>query len=127
MSPQPRGKLFTHGHGYEELDGEVDEEVHPQGGEAARRRQRGAPWWRVAALGAAAPLGAAASWPSFYLGDGAAMEDLLFFLGGFQGGGILCLCVFPSKTRVFSLYIGRDNASRHSDGWPLDPMALGHL
>ena len=33
----------------------------------------------------------------------------------------------PSKTRVSSLYIGGDNASRPSDGWPLDPMALGHL
>ena len=31
------------------------------------------------------------------------------------------------KTRVSSLYIGGDNASRPSDGWPLDPMALGHL
>ena len=29
MSPQPRGKLLTHGHGDEELDGEVDEEVQP--------------------------------------------------------------------------------------------------
>ena len=28
-SPQPRGKLLTHGHGDEELDGEVDEEVQP--------------------------------------------------------------------------------------------------
>ena len=27
MSPQPRGKLLTHGHGDEELDGEVDEEM----------------------------------------------------------------------------------------------------
>ena len=115
MSPQPRGKLLTYGHGDEELDGEVDEEVPPQGGEAARRRRRGAPWWRVAALGAAAPLGAAASWPSFFLGDGAAMEDLLPFLGGCQGGGISCLCVSPSKTRVSSLYIGGDNASRPSD------------
>ena len=39
-SPQPRGKLLTHGHGDKELDGEVDEEVPPQGGEAARRRRR---------------------------------------------------------------------------------------
>ena len=29
MSPQPRGRLLTHGHGDEELDGEVDEEVQP--------------------------------------------------------------------------------------------------
>ena len=29
MSPQPRGKLLTHGHGDEELDGEVDEEMQP--------------------------------------------------------------------------------------------------
>ena len=28
-SPQPRGKLLTHGHGDEELDGEVDGEVQP--------------------------------------------------------------------------------------------------
>ena len=27
--PLDRGKLLTHGHGDEELDGEVDEEVHP--------------------------------------------------------------------------------------------------
>ena len=38
MSPQPRRKLLTHGHGDEELDGEVDEEVPPQGGEAASWR-----------------------------------------------------------------------------------------
>ena len=37
------------------------------------------------------------------------------------------LLVAAPKTRVPSLYIGGDNASRPSDGWPLDPMALGHL
>ena len=31
MSPQPRGRLLTHGHGDEELDGEVDDE-HTGGG-----------------------------------------------------------------------------------------------
>ena len=36
MSPQPRGRLLTHGHGDEELDGEVDDE-HAGGGGALRR------------------------------------------------------------------------------------------
>ena len=31
MSPQPRGRLLTHGYGDEELDGEVDDE-HAGGG-----------------------------------------------------------------------------------------------
>ena len=52
-SPQPRGKLLTHGHGDEELDGEVQPEV-----EAAAGGSHGA-------------VAAAA------LGDGAAMEEVL--------------------------------------------------
>ena len=36
-SPQPRGKLLTHGHGDEELDGEVDEDSGGGGGGALRR------------------------------------------------------------------------------------------
>ena len=41
MSPQPRGKLLTHDHGDEELDGEVDEEVQP-GVETEARSSHGA-------------------------------------------------------------------------------------
>ena len=40
-SPQPRGKLLTHGHGDEDLDEEVDEEVQP-GVETAARSSHGA-------------------------------------------------------------------------------------
>lgn len=40
-SPQPQGKLLTHGHGDEELDGEVDEEVQP-GVETEARSSHGA-------------------------------------------------------------------------------------
>ena len=52
-SPQPRGKLLTHGHGDEELDGEVDEEVvatarrrrhWPMETAAVSRRGHGRPW-----------------------------------------------------------------------------------
>jgi len=61
-SPQPRGKLLTHGHGDEELDGEVDEEVQP-GEETAARSSHGA---AVARSGEERrrPLGAAALGPS---------------------------------------------------------------
>ena len=52
-SPQPRGKLLTHGHGAEELDREVDEEVQP-GVEAAARSSHGA---------TAAALGGGGPWP----------------------------------------------------------------
>ena len=73
------------------------------------------------------PLGAPAPWPTFFLGDGAAMEDLLPLLGGCQGEGISWLCVPCSKNRVSPQYIEVEIQSRPWDGCPFDPRILGHL
>ena len=69
------------------LDGEVDEEVLPADETAARsshgasaaaaRRGGGCPRWRPSGAAALDP-------PFFFLGDGAAMEELLPLLGGCQ-------------------------------------------
>ena len=92
-SRQPRGRLLTHGHGDEELDGEVDEEVQPgvemeprsshgtatvvaaRGGGCPWRRGGGCPWRRL--RGAATALGGSGPWPLFFLGDGGGMEEVL--------------------------------------------------
>ena len=120
MSPQPRGRLITHGHGDEELDGEVDEEVQPGEETAARsshdaaaaaRRGGGSPRWR--------PSGAAAlDSPSSYLVMVQQWRSSSPSLAAAKRRKIRGFLVSPSKTRVSSLYIGGDNASRPSDGWP---------
>ena len=80
----------------------------------------------AAAAHGGGPRGQRPLTPFFFLGDGAAMEELLPSLAAAKRRKIRGFFVSP-KTRVSSLYIGGDNASRPSDGRPLDPMALGHL
>ena len=58
--PQPRGRLLTHGHGEQEVDGEVQ------------------PGEETAATAAATALGGGSPWPPFFLGDGAGMEVVLY-------------------------------------------------
>ena len=73
MSPQPRGRLLTHGHGDEELDGEVQPRV-----EAAARSSHGA---AAAAARRRRPLAPLQAWRWCWYGGGPLP------LGGCLGGG----------------------------------------
>ena len=108
------------------LDGEVDEEVQP-GEETAARSSHGVAAAAAHGGGGGSPRRRRPLTPFLFLGDGVAMEELLSLRGCCQEEENSWLSGVSPKTRVSSLYIGGDNASRSSDGWLLDPMALGHL
>ena len=90
------GENYSHMVMVSTLDGEVDEEVQP-GVEAAAHSSHGA---AAAASGGGGPRGRRPLAPFFFLGDGAAMEELLPLLGGCQEEENSWLFFWSSRPRV---------------------------
>ena len=109
-NPHPQGGLLTHYHG--------EKESCWWRGAAPKRWRRWRPRRRRRA---AAPC------PPFFLGLGDAMEEPLPFLAAAKGEANSWLLVALPKLGFFSPYMCLCGALWTSDGWTLDPMALGHL
>ena len=98
-SPQPRGKLLTHGHGDEELDGEVQPGVEAAaGGSHGAARSGGGPWGQR-------PLAPLLPWRWCCYGGGSPPQD------GCLGGGKFVVWGPPHELGFLSLYMLSD--SRH--------------
>ena len=110
---------------YVELAMEVAVKAAAMKERARLRRQRVAP--PVAAQGGGRPAkGSAAPQPPYSMASWC-YRGALPLIDEAKGETNSWLLLAAPKTRVSSLYIGGDNASRPFDGWPLDPMALGRL
>ena len=109
-NPRPQGGLLTHYHGEKErfVDGEV--QLRRDGGDGGHGAGDGR-----------RPLA------PFFLGLAAAMEDRLPFLASAKGEANSWLLVALPKLGFSSPYMCLCGALWPSDGWTLDPMALGHL
>ena len=79
------------------------------------------------AMAATAPATRGGPLPPFFLGLGATMEDPLPFLAAPKREANSWLLVALPKLGFFSPYMCLCGALWPSDGWTLDPMALGNL
>ena len=95
-SPQPRGKLLTHGHGDEELDGEVQPGV-----EAAAGGSHGV------AAATAARGGGVGPWRWCWYGGGSPPQD------GCLGEGKFVVWGPPHELGFLSLYMLSDSRHLH--------------